>query len=291
MPISLFGQHDASPGAVAYLHKKLDKHFWGIGCGADNLLTREAYALVEADKVRGNSPGSYWPFDYELQGNECHWGPTFLQYEYAKCMGPVTNSKALVEKCESQGWSGGDFCITWDNGYPTPHFNMEMARDVAENGQARCNEAKEENKKQVLWNTCENTSWDFTDTREVEIFNPDGNWADGSFFIKRTITTHPCASVGNIFQYSNYNFDKISSSKAEDELTPVLEESKTNFVASLIGPMRGAYFYAGGIIGAWLVYLNAKSENLSYGERFKKNFPASIPLIPDYNGGIGGSPS
>jgi len=291
MPISLFGQHDASSEAEAYLHRSLDKQFGpGSNCGGTSLLVQEAYALVEANKVRGNSPGSYRPIDLQLEGTECHWGPTWMQYLYGGCMNKVKNVKALVEKCKSQGWSGGDFCITWDSGYPTGHFNMESARDVAENGEVRCNEEKQRLKKQVLWRACENTTWDFTSPVTIQTPNiKDGRW-DGSF-LRRTITTHPCASVADIFEYSNYNFDEISSGKAEEELTPELKESKTNFVASLIGPMRGAYFYAGGIIGAWMVYLNAKSENLSYGQRFKENFPASIPLIPDYNGGIGGSPS
>jgi hypothetical protein len=293
MPIPLFNPPNsfyASKGAEQQLHNGLDTQFWGRYCGIDSQIYAEAYELVEAGRVIGNSPGSYWPVGTELKGNDCYRDALAVDYMSKGCFERVKNAKKLVSECASNGWTGG-ICVTYPpgGGWIT-HFDMDGVREFAENGQAECEAEKKRLEEEVWGQTCEQTTMDFTVPEERYISNYNKN-GDFTGYDVQIVNVHPCASVGDMNSAYNYQFPEKSSAVAVREMNPKLDEAKVKFLAPLISTIRSAYFLAGGIIGGWLVYLNAKSENLSFGENFLAKYPASIPTIPSYSGGIGGSPS
>lgn len=96
--------------------------------------------------------------------------------------------------------------------------------------------------------------------------------------------THPCASVGDMYQNKNFRLDEKSSAIATEGLNAGLVEDKTDFLVPYISAVRGAYFMAGAIVGAWAGYLGAKSKALSEVTYFRSSFPASIPKIPTLGG-------
>jgi hypothetical protein len=281
MPIYLFdGKREASEEAVKHLHDTMDKQFspygegiWTPYCGHLNKIIDEDIALAkELDPENENQVYGftyiigYHPFDTVLKGSECHHGPKHIEEIYRSCMAPVNFAKYILPYCES-AWAGGPGPL--DSGVDD-YAQCMFASDLASNGTRRCQAEKERYEKGVLWTTCDHTEMETVQTRNGK-------------------TSHLCASVEGINALYDYKMPEKSSAVAEKEMNPKLDEAKVKFLAPLISTIRSAYFLAGGIIGGWLVYLNAKSENLSFGENFLKTFPASIPTIPAYSGGMGGA--
>jgi hypothetical protein len=302
MPIPLFGgQFYASKGAEDAIHSGMDTQFGEMYCGIDTALVTEAYDLVQSDSVRGQSPNSWDPPDKVLIENKCYPGPLTAQWWYKHCMAPVIASQELIKKCEwASDWDGGMLCFTYDQAidertgdiyiYRTLHTNMDYHIANAKDGPAECARQRKEYQEHVFGYTCTTPNTSFTQNITIEYPIYDSN-REFLRMGKRGITVHPCASVGQIKSLYDYKIPEKSSAVAEREMNPKLDEAKAEFLAPLISTIRSAYFLGGGIIGGWLVYLNAKSENLSFGENFLAKFPPSIPLIPSYSGGIGGSPA
>ena len=296
MPIYLFdGQTEASEEAVKHLHDTMDKQFspYGEGiptpyCGHRNRIIDEEIALAKELDPEGENQVSaftyivgYDPFDTELKGSKCHYGPNYIEERYQTCMAPVNFAKYILPICDEayskKPWKlppGIDDYVFCGSGGPN-NYDLEVwtRRYFAQQGPGRCQAEKEKLQEGVLWTTCDHTEME---TLYTNNFGKTG---------------HACASVEGINALYDYKFPEKSSAVAEREMNPKLDKAKADFLAPLISTIRSAYFLGGGIIGGWLVYLNAKSENLSFGENFLAKFPVSIPLIPSYSGGIGGSPA
>lgn len=268
---------EASDSAKQEIHDAQDRRFWGL-CPPNAQIVAENFALVQADKVVGQAKGSWVPNDFKLEGNDCKWGPLAIQQRYEHCMSRPRGSQALLAYCATYP---DDFLACRD---------MDYHQSMAVNGPKECDEQRKYDTDRVLFNACEKTNFSFTVEEEREKFNiVNGRW-DGT--VTKTIKmVHPCASVKDI--YANYNYQIIEKNSAElaSWYNPKLQESKMDFLSPMISSMRYSYFNAGAIIGAWEVYLNAKSQNISFAEKFLSYFPTNIPLIPKYGGGIGGSPS
>ncbi|NBX74997.1 MAG: hypothetical protein EBQ92_00375, partial [Proteobacteria bacterium] len=264
MPIPLFGgQFYASKGAEDQIHRGLDTQFGGMYCGIDSGLISEAYALVQSDSVKGQSPNTWLPADTIVKGNKCYPGPLNTQWWYEHCMTPVLNAQELIKNCKKGDWDGGYWCVTYDEaGWPTYHPNMPYHVTLAEEGPAGCAKQRKESEEAELGYTCTTPNTSFTQniTIEYPIYDSNKRFLR---YANRSITVHPCASVGQMKSLHDYKFPEKSSAVAERETNPKLDEAKADFLAPLISTIRSAYFLGGGIIGGWLVYLNAKSENLS----------------------------
>ena len=246
----------ASQAVIDQSHRDWDTQFYG-SCPNNSLWFAESYAVAQNNK---------WPFvfgDTKIEDNRCRHGPGYIDSRYKYCMDGVDEAKRIREGCDDNwrwsecGW--GDY---------TGSFYWRM-KQMEKYGPGHCANQKEEDSAEVLGIACDHT--DFSITTE-----------SGG---------HPCASVGDIYSNLDFKIIESSSEELEKQSNKTLKNAKVDFLAPMISGFRYAYFLAGSIIGAWEIYLNAKSETKTYAEKFLSYFPPYIPLVQKYGSRVGGAPS